>query len=74
MRMPAHNEHMAQHHDISAQIKIRCSVTDAHTRSIILEHATIYADGWACWTEDDHVRVGYLQAGRCCDTPEVTQV
>jgi hypothetical protein len=71
---PARHERTAQHRDIKARVKIHCPVTDAHARSMILEHATIYADGWACWTEDDHVRVGYLQAGRCCDTPEVSQV
>ena len=74
MRMPARNGHTAQHQDISARVKIHCHVTEAHTRSLILEHATIYADGWACWIEDDHVRVGYVQAGRCCDAPDVSEV
>jgi hypothetical protein len=74
MKMPMRDGRMPQHDDISARIKIHCQVSDAHTRSITLEHATIYADGWACWAEDDHVRVGYVQAGRCCDTPEVSRV
>jgi len=43
-----------------------------HGRSLILEGATIYADGWARWAEDGHVMIGYIQAGRCCDAPAVS--
>jgi hypothetical protein len=47
-------------------------VTAAHARQLILEHATIYPDGWARWVEDGHVYIGYVQVGRCCDPPEVS--
>lgn len=70
---PPRNERTAQHHDIRARVTIDCQVIEAHSRSMLLEHATIYADGWARWTEDDHVIIGYLQVGRCCDTPEVSE-
>jgi hypothetical protein len=40
-------------------------------RQLILEQATICANGWARWDEDGHVIIGYLQAGPCCDPPEV---
>jgi hypothetical protein len=72
VKMPARDGRMPQHHDIRARVDLHCRVIDTHTRSMILEHATIYADGWACWTEDGHVRVGYVQSGRCCDTPDVS--
>jgi hypothetical protein len=61
MMMPARDGQMAQHHDISARVKFRCQVTDAHVRSMLLDHATIYADGWARWTENSHVIIGYLR-------------
>lgn len=54
-----------------ARVEVRCRVTAAHTRQLILEHATIYTDGWAQWAEDGHVYIGYVQAGSCCDAPEV---
>jgi hypothetical protein len=56
----------------AARVEVRCQVTAAHERQLILEHATIYPDGWACWVEDGHTYVGYVQGGRCCDPPEVT--
>jgi hypothetical protein len=49
-------------------------VTAVHAGQLILEQATIYADGWARWVEDGHVYIGYIQAGRCCDPPEVSEV
>jgi hypothetical protein len=32
----------------------------------------ISADGWVRWDEDGHMIIGYLQAGRRCDAPEVS--
>jgi hypothetical protein len=37
-----------------------------------LEHVTISHDGWARWADDGPVIVGYGQAERGCDTPEVS--
>jgi hypothetical protein len=56
----------------AARVELSCSVTTAHARSLILEDATIYADGWARWAEDGHVYTGYVQAGPCCDPPAVS--
>ena len=72
MRMPARDDRMPSCRYEAARVEVRCSATAAHTRSLILEHATIYADGWAHWLEDGHVYVGYVQAGRCCDPPQVS--
>jgi hypothetical protein len=55
----------------AARVEVQCSEDATHARSLILEHATIYADGWARWVEDGHVYVGYIQAGRCCNVPVV---
>ena len=56
----------------AARVQLHCRVTPAHVGQLILEHATIYTDGWASWQEDGHVYTGYVQAGRCCDPPEVS--
>ena len=56
----------------SARVELSCPVTTAHARSLILENATVYADGWARWAEDGHVYIGYVQAGPCCDPPVVS--
>jgi hypothetical protein len=56
----------------AARVELSCSATTAHARSLILEDATIYADGWARWAEDGHVYIGYVQAGPCCDPPAVS--
>jgi hypothetical protein len=56
----------------AARVQVYCPVVDTHTRSLLLEQATIYADGWARWLEDGHVYVGYVQAGPCCDPPTVS--
>jgi hypothetical protein len=56
----------------AARVELSCPVTTAHARSLILENATVYADGWARWAEDGHVYVGYVQAGPCCDPPAVS--
>lgn len=57
--------------DDAAHVEVRCRVTAAHTRQLILKQATIYTDGWAQWAADGHVYIGYVQAGRCCDPPEL---
>ena len=72
MRMPRRDEHMTPHRYQVARVQLHCPAIDTHTRQLILEEATIYADGWARWFEDGHVYVGYVQAGPCCDPPEVT--
>jgi hypothetical protein len=56
----------------AARVELRCRVTAAHAGQRILQHATIYTDGWASWVEDGHEYTGYIQAGRCCDPPEVS--
>jgi hypothetical protein len=71
MRMPSRDERMTPRRYQTARVQLHCQAIDTHTRQLILEHATIYADGWAQWGEDGHVISGYLQAGRCCDSPEV---
>jgi hypothetical protein len=72
MRMSGRDDRMAPSHYEAARVEVRCPVTEAHVRSLILEQATIYADGWARWAEDGHVYIGYVQAGRCCDPPQVS--
>jgi hypothetical protein len=72
MRMPRREEHIAPHRYQAARVQLHCPAVDTHTRQLMLEQATVYADGWARWCEDGHVYVGYLQAGPCCDPPEVT--
>jgi hypothetical protein len=63
---------MAPHRYQVARVQVHCPAIDTHTRQLILEQATIYADGWARWFEDGHVYVGYVQAGPCCDPPTVS--
>jgi hypothetical protein len=72
MRMPARDDRGPPRHYAAARVEVHCPATTTHTRSLILEDTTIYSDGWACWAEDGHIIVGYLQAGRCCDTPAVS--
>ena len=74
MRMPSRDERMAPRRYQAARVQLHCPAIDTHTRQLILEQATIYADGWARWNEDGHVIIGYLQADRCCDPPEVSEV
>jgi hypothetical protein len=71
MRMPARDERMTPRRYEAARVEVRCRVTTTHERQLILEQATIYADGWARWVEEGHVYVGYVQGGPCCDPPEV---
>ena len=56
----------------AARVELSCPAIPAHARSLMLEDATIAADGWARWAEDGHVIIGYLQAGSCCDPPAVS--
>jgi hypothetical protein len=72
MRMPGRDERMAARRYEAARVELHCPASAAHARSLILEHVTIYADGWARWAEDGHVYVGYVQAGPCCDPPAVS--
>jgi hypothetical protein len=74
MRMPSRDERMAPSRYEAARVELSCPATSAHVRSLILAQATIYADGWAHWTEDGHVYVGYVQAGPCCNPPAVSAV
>jgi hypothetical protein len=72
MRISARDDRTPPRRYEAARVELHCRVTPAHARSLILTHATIYEDGWAQWAEEDHVIIGYVQAGRCCDTPEVS--
>ncbi len=47
-------------------------MTDRHAGALILQQVAIHPDGWARWTEDGHVMIGYVQAGRCCAPPRVS--
>jgi hypothetical protein len=71
MRPPSREERMTPGRYQAARVQLHGPAIDTHTRQLILEQATINADGWAQWGEDGHVMIGYLQAGRCCDPPEV---
>jgi hypothetical protein len=73
MWRPTREERMTPCRYQAARVQLHCPVVDTHTRSLILEQATIYADGWAQWAEDGHVYVGYVQAGPCCDPPAVSE-
>jgi hypothetical protein len=53
----------------AARVELSCPATTAHGRSLMLEDAVIYADGWARWLEAGHVYVGYVQARPGCDPP-----
>jgi hypothetical protein len=72
MRTPGRDHGMPSRRYEAARVELHCSENAGHVRSLILEQATIYADGWASWVEDGHVYIGYVQAGRCCDSPEVS--
>jgi hypothetical protein len=73
MRMPRREEHTTPHGYEIARVQVHCRTVDTHARSLLLEQATIYSDGWARWAEDGHVYVGYVQAGPCCDPPVVSE-
>jgi hypothetical protein len=74
MRGPARDDRMPPRRYEAARVELRCRVNTAHARQLILEHATIYTDGWASWVEDGHEYTGYVQTGPCCDPPEVSAV
>jgi hypothetical protein len=58
MRRPGRGERMAARLYEAARVELHCPASAAHARSLILEDATVYADGWARWAEDGHVYVG----------------
>jgi hypothetical protein len=70
MQRPAREDRGTPCYFEVVRVKVSCPATEAHTRALILEHATIYADGWASWVEEGHARFGYVQAGPCCHRPE----
>jgi hypothetical protein len=72
MRTHRREEHTAPRRYQAARVQLHCPTIATHTRQLIVEQATVYADGWAHWLQDGHVYVGYVQAGPCCDPPEVT--
>ena len=72
MRRSSREDRLPSRHYAAARIELSCPETATHGRSLILEDAMIAADWWARWTEDGHVRIGYLQAGPCCDPPAVS--
>jgi hypothetical protein len=72
MRMPARDDRGPPRHFEAARVEVHCPANALHARSLVLEHATIYRDGWARWIEDGHIYIGYVQVGRCCDAPEVS--
>jgi hypothetical protein len=72
MRMPRQQDRPPAHYYEAARVEWQCPMTDMHAGYLILEHVAIHPDGWARWTEDGHVYVGYVQAGRCCDPPTVS--
>ena len=74
MSMPARDDRGSPRRYEAARDEVHGPATTTQARSLILEHATIYHDGWARWAEDGHVIVGYGQAERGCDTPEVSRV
>jgi hypothetical protein len=74
MRMPARGDRGSPCCYETARDEVHGPATAHASWSLILEHATIYHDGWARWAEDGHVVVGYGQAERGCDTPEVSRV
>jgi hypothetical protein len=71
MQRPVREDRGPPRHYEAARVEIQCRLIAGHARQLLLEHATIYAAGWACWSEAGHVIIGYVQAGRCCDLPEV---
>jgi len=72
MRSSARDDRMPPRRFDAARVELRCRVNAAHARQLILEHATIYTDGWASWAEDGHIYTGFVQTGPCCDPPEVS--
>ncbi len=63
MRMPNRDAHMAPRRSPVARVQLHCPALDTHMRQLILEQATIYADGWGRWVEEGHVHMGSVQTG-----------
>ena len=72
MRMPRQQDRPPPRYYEAARVEWQCSMTDMHAGSLILAQVAIHPDGWARWLEDGHVYIGYVQAGRCCDPPQVS--
>jgi hypothetical protein len=72
MWRPARDDRRPPRHYEAPRVEVRCRVTAAPARHLIMEHVTIYTDGWARWVEDGHVYIGYVQVGRCCGPLEVS--
>ena len=72
MRTPARDDRGPPRRYETARVEVCCPSNATHARSLILEDATIYLDGWARWLEDGHIYEGYVQAGRCCNPPVVS--
>jgi hypothetical protein len=72
MRMPRQQDRPPPQYYDAARVEWQCPMTDTHAGSLILEQVAIHPDGWARWTEDGHVYIGYVQTGRCCDSPQVS--
>jgi hypothetical protein len=72
--MPARDDRGSPCCDEAARDEVHGAATTTDARSLILAHATLDHDGLARWAEDGPVMVGYGQAERGCDTPEVSQV
>jgi hypothetical protein len=72
MRMPRPQDRPPPHYYDAARVEWQCPMTDMHAGSLVLSQVTIHPDGWARWVEDGHVYIGYVQAGRCCDSPKVS--
>jgi hypothetical protein len=49
--VPSREERMAARRYQAARVQLYCPATDTLTQELILEQATIYADGWAQWDE-----------------------
>jgi hypothetical protein len=47
MRMPRREEHMTPRRYQTARVQVHWPAVDTHTRSLLLEQTTVYADGWA---------------------------
>ena len=74
MSMPARDDRESPRRYEAARDEVHGPATTTDAQSLILAHTPIDHEGWARWAEDGPVMVGYGQAERGCDTPEVSQV
>jgi hypothetical protein len=72
MRMPRQHDRPPPDYYDAARVEWQCPMTDTHAGALLLEQVTIHPDGWARWTANGHVYIGYVQAGRCCAPPRVS--